>query len=240
MSKKPARSDRDADLPDWADDITPSDEVMKKFYAPTGAFKAGPIIVPRPESTGAETSAERVETAEEEPRKTLTATEPEPAGDPAEHSPETPHPIKVIDNNKEVTTATSLSPAAAENRDHPPEKSAPPPSAVTRQIEPVVSAIFSFPAEAPSFEDFARRWKRYLYPGQLAVMRILFELTIARNTNECFTRYSELAAATKMSRRNCINVMNSLVERGFVQRLEVRNDASGKGIRLRVYAEPLT
>jgi DNA-binding Lrp family transcriptional regulator len=71
-------------------------------------------------------------------------------------------------------------------------------------------------------------------------MRALFEMTFARGTSECFTRYSEIAATTKMSRRNCINVMNSLVDRGFVERLEVRNDATGKGIKLRVHPEPLS
>lgn len=69
-------------------------------------------------------------------------------------------------------------------------------------------------------------------------MRTLHELTYAVGSTECFTRYSELAKATKMSRRNCINVVNSLVDRGFVERLEVRNDATGKGIRLRVHLIP--
>ncbi|HYX71814.1 MAG TPA: hypothetical protein VE732_03525, partial [Nitrososphaera sp.] len=93
-------------------------------------------------------------------------------------------------------------------------------------------------AQTSSFEEFARKWRRYLYPGQLAVMRTLYELTLARGTSECFTQYSQIALATKMTRRNCINVMNSLVERGFVERLEVRNDATGKGIRLRVHPDP--
>ena len=69
-------------------------------------------------------------------------------------------------------------------------------------------------------------------------MRTLHELTYAVGATECFTRYSELAKATKMSRRNCINVVNSLVDRGFVKRLEVKNDATGKGIRLRVNLTP--
>ena len=90
-----------------------------------------------------------------------------------------------------------------------------------------------------SFDEFARKWKRYLYPGQLAVMRTLFEMTLDRGSFECFTQYSQIASATKMTRRNCINVMNSLVERGFVERLEVRNDATGKGIRLKVHPDPL-
>ncbi len=80
----------------------------------------------------------------------------------------------------------------------------------------------------------------YLYPGQLAVMRMLYEQTYAVGVTECFTRYSEIAQATKMSRRNCINVVNSLANRGFIDRLEVRNDASAKGIRLRVNLEPVS
>jgi len=70
-------------------------------------------------------------------------------------------------------------------------------------------------------------------------MRTLFEMTLDLGSFECFTQYSQIASATKMTRRNCINVMNSLVERGFVERLEVRNDATGKGIRLRIYPDPL-
>ncbi|MBA3441179.1 MAG: hypothetical protein H0T92_15050 [Pyrinomonadaceae bacterium] len=91
-----------------------------------------------------------------------------------------------------------------------------------------------------AYDDFARKWKMYLYPGQLAVMRILYELTYAVGATECFTRYSEIASATKMSRRNCINVVNSLVNRGFIERLEVRNDASAKGIRFRIHLEPVS
>lgn len=69
-------------------------------------------------------------------------------------------------------------------------------------------------------------------------MRELFELTTARGVEDCFTRYSEIAIATKMTRRNCINVVSSLIERGFVERLEVRNDSTGKGIRLRIHTDP--
>lgn len=79
----------------------------------------------------------------------------------------------------------------------------------------------------------------YLYPGQLGVMRTLYELTYAVGVTECFTRYSELAKATKMSRRNCINVVNSLANRGFIERLQVKNDAHSKGIWLKVHLVPL-
>lgn len=244
MSKKPAKSERAVDLPDWADDVTPSDEVMKKFYAPTGTFKPGPIIVP---------------TAGEAPAPEPSAASPEVKSRDAGVGAR-PEPPETVDDSPENATSGSLTqtddlgesgPEEEKPSLHPPElKDQAPaeraaPAGVLESPETPAKAIRETAAEASRgtqptiFEEFARKWKRYLYPGQLAVMRTLFELTVARGTTECFTRYSELATATKMTRRNCINVMNSLVERGFVTRLEVRNDATGKGIRLRVHTNPL-
>src|ERR1700753_3126005 len=73
MSKKRPRSERDVDLPDWADEVTPADEVMRKFYAPTGAFKSGPIAVPQPAADAAVPTAPTPESADEETRPPKTA-----------------------------------------------------------------------------------------------------------------------------------------------------------------------
>jgi len=239
MSKKPAKSEREVELPEWADDVTPADEVMRKFYAPTGAFKSGPIVVQQPGVSAA----------------------PEPSAPVTKESEETglPAPTEPLksaaDTPEEVIPAVSARTDAAKQEDQTSESSLPPadlkaPAPPEEDVSAVVPDTTEKPAqrvpvETPSeaqnqsFEEFARKWRRYLYPGQMAVMRTLFDLTVAKGTSECFTRYSELATATKMTRRNCINVMNSLVDRGFVKRLEVRNDATGKGIKLRVYADPL-
>lgn len=250
MSKKRANSDREIDLPEWADDVTPDDEVMKKFYAPTGTFKSGPIAasapIPKPLPS----------TSPDEP---LNGEEPRPEDKGAEKAPDTPHaetrevnaeqkqqeqavvpqaPFQTIVTDTEKGPATSLPPSASGNerdRTHQLES----PEQLTTSPTPEPARDSSDQAQAFSFEEFARKWKRYLYPGQLAVMRTLYELTFAHGTSECFIQYSQIALSTKMTRRNCINVMNSLVERGFVQRLEVRNDATGKGIRLRVHSDPL-
>jgi DNA-binding MarR family transcriptional regulator len=251
MSKKRPKSDRETDLPDWADDVTPADEVMRKFYAPTGAFKSGPIAVAAPVTDAAPAAPPKAGADEE--------TRPENRyGEEANHTrlgatraaaverqQSEPASNPQVSQHKDVTKVEE-SPAAS-----------PPPPPVSEEIEltriqDVIgdegSASGSAPrpakesadqAQSASFEEFARKWRRYLYPGQLAVMRTLYELTLARGSAECFTQYSQIAAATKMTRRNCINVMNSLVERGFVERLEVRNDAAGKGIRLRVHPDPL-
>jgi len=69
-------------------------------------------------------------------------------------------------------------------------------------------------------------------------MRELYNRTIEHGKTDCFTSYSELAAATKMSRRNCIYVVNSLVDQGFVEKLGFLNDATGKGIILRIHTHP--
>ena len=251
MSKKRPSSDREIDLPDWADDVTPADEVMKKFYAPTGTFKSGPIAVPAPiPNTSAPTPPDE--------RRQDQETFPEDKG--AQKAHDTHHAENREVNTEQKQHEPAVVPQASpqtvvtEIEESPAASLSPPASGYKRDQthtlesrEQVPTNPKSDPARAPSgqaqsssFEEFARKWRRYLYPGQLAVMRTLYELTFARGTSECFTQYSQIASSTKMTRRNCINVMNSLVERGFVERLEVRNDATGKGIRLRVHPDPLS
>lgn len=228
MSKKQARSEREVDLPDWADDVTPADEVMRKFYAPTGAFKSGPIAVQTPAVSPAVTPTE--ETGEE---GVAAQVAPQAPAEPAPDAPIVPtiSPVTVAEK-QDAPAATSLPPPERESRKPAGRRAA------AHGTPAVVSRDTPEATQASPFGEFAKRWNRYLYPGQLAVMRELFGLTIERGVTDCFTRYSELATGTKMTRRNCINVVNSLVQLGFVERLEVRNDATGKGITLRIHAEP--
>lgn len=250
MSKKRPRSERDVDLPDWADDVTPAEEVMRKFYAPTGAFKPGPIAVPPPITDSA------VPAAPPEARAGEDLPPEDRGGEEANNTPQASTREAAVEQKQSEPAADPQASLQNEFRDveEGPEASLPPPvleiGRTTAQTAVGTEGAASSPAHRPSkeirdqaqpssFEEFARKWRRYLYPGQLAVMRTLYEMTWAHGSAECFTQYSQIASATKMTRRNCINVMNSLVERGFVERLEVRNDATGKGIRLRVHPDPL-
>lgn len=250
MSKKQPKSEREVDLPDWADDVTPAEEVMRKFYAPTGSFKPGPISVLPPVTKAAPPIT---------PPEGPTVEEARPEFASAEETNNTNHAPagQVAVELKQPETASDL-PVATQTKfsEFKESKAASLPAPVTESKRPETQdvgsteGVVSSPskrfvketttqAQASTFEDFARKWMRYMYPGQLAVMRTLYEMTFESGSTECFTQYSQIASATKMTRRNCINVMNSLVERGFVERLEVRNDATGKGIRLRVYLDPL-
>jgi hypothetical protein len=239
MSKKQDRSSRETDLPDWADEVTPADEVMEKFYAPTGIFRSGPVNIPKE-------SADAPPAIQDEHVKGTAEREPLP--EDRKNTRNTSH-ISAEDSHSQENADKHISELGATISTFPvtPEKSSntSPPTPQPKPENTILPQVSTYaevpPAASPTlaFEEFASRWKRYLYPGQLAVMRTLYELTFPHGTSECFTRYSELAAFTKMSRRNCINVMNSLVERGFVERLEIRNDATGKGIRLRVHLNPL-
>lgn len=236
MSKKQDRSSRKADLPDWADEVTPADEVMEKFYAPTGLFRPGPISIPK--ETAEASHAPQIESEE----KVADPPPPSEIDKEAIHiSAENPSPLRTTHAASAEVKVINLS--SSTSLEEFPNTSEP-----SLRLEPVASQNSEASTSTPTpsadsqhilFTEFADRWKRYLYPGQLAVMRALYELTFPHGTSECFTRYSALAASTKMSRRNCINVMNSLVDRGFVERLEIRNDATGKGIKLRVHLEPL-
>jgi hypothetical protein len=234
MSKKPARSERDVELPDWADEVTPADEVMKKFYAPTGAFKIGPINIQQPAAPVPESPAPHPLEREEGLVDNQTAS-PTAIEAALEKPVLTPSALPGVTEKEDKRKRVSL-PSPAWKIPDPSEEKAKAPSVSS------VGQASTEAVEGPqtlSFEEFASKWKRYLYPGQMAVMRTLFDLTIVLGTTECFTRYSEIAVATKMTRRNCINVMNSLVERGFVKRLEIRNDSTGKGIKLRIHTDPL-
>lgn len=198
---------------------------MKKFYAPTGSFRSGPITPPGVDEVAVRSSSSTPEStpltlprADTNPLRdkgleALVAETPGPSPepDPAAQFPSPPPQVE--------PTVTPVEPAKV------------------AQTAPAVRRAES-PDQTISFEDFARRWNRFLYTGQMSVMRELYALTIPFGTSECFTRYSELASRTRMSRRNCINVVNSLVTGGFVERVEIKNDASGKGIRLRIYLEP--
>ncbi|MCA1565800.1 MAG: hypothetical protein LC803_09220 [Acidobacteria bacterium] len=239
MSKKQDRTSREADLPDWADEVTPADEVMEKFYAPTGAFRSGPVSIPKESVTTPpdihDESAKDGVVQQFPPRDGIDTS------DTSHISAEDSQPQEdIYKPPSELEAAISSVPVTPKKSS---DTARPMPQLTSENTifsQDNASATIPPPAlQSLPFEEFASRWKRYLYPGQIAVMRTLYELTFPQGTSECFTRYSELAASTKMSRRNCINVMNSLVDRGFVERLEIRNDATGKGIKLRVHLEPL-
>ena len=234
MSKRHNKSEG-VGLPDWADDVTPADEVMRKFYAPTGTFKRGPIAIPVPPEPSAEPPAETADksqtTQTEELRPTVEDSQGTQAGE--------------ISTSPDISTADADSPAVdAKDVAEVTADTAPAPATVRRVAAPrvrrrtVANLSSVSPPTSAAFEEFSRRWRRYLYPGQMSVMRVLFVKTVEAGESECFTRYSELAVETKMTRRNCINVINSLAEQGFVERVEVLNESRSKGIRLKVHTEP--
>ena len=225
MSKRLDKSKDTKNLPDWADDVTPDEAVMKKFYAPTGSFRSGPIEPPSVDEIAVKSvPSEPVQT----PAKLPVARE-KPVIDKGLEAVVSEPPQSIPESDSEVQFPSRPQPDVSHSPAAEPAQ-APPASPRVGRAESSNQTI--------SFEDFARRWNRFLYTGQMSVMRELYSLTIPFGTSECFTRYSELASRTRMSRRNCINVVNSLVTGGFVERVEIKNDASGKGIRLRIYLEP--
>jgi hypothetical protein len=239
MSKKPAKSERHVEIPDWAEDITPTDEVMKKFYAPTGSFQRGPIAAPEAVQDSHSLPPDAPSTADQQLETKQIKEDEDKVEAPPTFPKSSPDELQAISSESIVNEEPAASePSFVQTvRASEPESTESPETKATRparKAEPQPSGT-----QSAFFEDFARKWRQYLYPGQLSVMRTLYAVTYAVGTNECFTRYSEIARATKMSRRNCINVVNSLVKGGFIERVEVRNDATGKGIRLRIHLEPL-
>jgi hypothetical protein len=57
-SRKKPQSTRKTDVPEWAADVKPSNDVMAMFYAPTGQPKQGPLIPVAPTSAAPEPKEE--------------------------------------------------------------------------------------------------------------------------------------------------------------------------------------
>ena len=217
MPSRPTKSANQVDLPDWAADVTPNDEVMEKFYAPTGFFPSGPLTLP---SSGPSPFVNPT-TPDNSPKQPETRVSQRTPVPPAKN--QAPHP-----RQKKKPFVTSLPFAKSQST-----PASPKPASNTGLIPSVT------PSHDNSFTvDFARKWRIYLYTGQLSVMRVLYIMTVAQGTNECVTSYATLATATNMTRRNCIRVVQSLVSRGFIEQLQTMNDGVIKGMRLRLHLEP--
>ncbi len=98
------------------------------------------------------------------------------------------------------------------------------------------------PAASSSFDEFLNKWKQYLrlHRGEVKVLRALFGMTHDRGVAECITTQDQLATAAHLKRRQCINVVNSLVSVGIVERIEIYNNSDRRGLKLLLDLPPPT
>jgi hypothetical protein len=84
--------------------------------------------------------------------------------------------------------------------------------------------------DAPSFEEWSRRWSPWLKRGgSIKVCEAFFELTHARGSAECFTSNSAIMELTGLSRAQCIRNIHYLIEMGFLDELSEVNNREAKG-----------
>lgn len=248
MSKKQGRSDRNVDLPDWADEVTPSDEVMKKFYAPTGTFKSGPIIVPQPtagdrdELKGAEQSAHAEAPPQTSPanksdelppradRKidqsaTSIGREASSAGRPFQQ-PKSPAAVQGLNNDEQkIGDESRRGEASSTERLIKPHLPTPPQASESKVNR--------------SFGDFEKEWGTFLTEGQLRVIKELFKLTFEKGSGECLTSTAKLAEACGFKKRWCAIIVKQLENKGFVERPLTWNTSQLKGTVFRLHFSPL-
>lgn len=84
--------------------------------------------------------------------------------------------------------------------------------------------------DAPTFEEWSRRWSPWLKRGgSIKVCAAFFELTHARGSAECFTSNSAIMEITMLSRAQCIRNIHYLIEVGFLDELGEVNSREAKG-----------
>ena len=108
------------------------------------------------------------------------------------------------------------------------------------QIAPTQKPVSTFDGtKVQSFSEFSTRWSPFLRPAQLAVCRAIWDMTYALGKSDCFSSMAKLAAAAKLSERQCYRTVEQLERRGFVEKPEVFNTATTKGTVFFLHSTPI-
>lgn len=132
------------------------------------------------------------------------------------------------------------------------------PPSVTRAVTPVgvvnnkstavahetIPSITKTPAtqgvtDGESFSQFSSRWEAFLRPAQLAVCRAIWDMTYAIGEGKYFSSMTKLAAAAKLSERQCYRSVQQLERCGFIERPEIFNTATTKGTFFILHTSPI-
>ena len=96
------------------------------------------------------------------------------------------------------------------------------------------------PAEdtAVGFEDFSRRWTKFLSKTQLRLCEVIFSETEGKGRASYETSAPELARALKKTKRYTFEVISQLEEKGFIERKKIEESKRPLGIRLWFFSTP--
>lgn len=97
----------------------------------------------------------------------------------------------------------------------------------------------SLPSD-PEFQNFVKRWRPLLKPGQLSMCGALYRMTHALGRTDCETSFSVLMRESGLSRRQSFEVIAQLETVGFVWRLTTPKHSTrkGTGSRFRFFLDP--
>jgi hypothetical protein len=125
-----------------------------------------------------------------------------------------------------------------------------PPALPLTEIAPAISSgVFEtapVPLPAPgalsatSFDTFYAQWKDalHLHKGEIKVLRVLFSQTHEIGRSECRTTQTTLASSSELQKRQCQNVVASLIKRGLIDKVDLENKDNNRGLIIRVYLNP--
>jgi hypothetical protein len=262
-SRKKPQSPRKTDIPEWAADVKPSDDVMAMFYAPTGQPKPGPLIPVAPPNAAPEPKEESG-TVDEPGNASAPVSFPSPTdaeeiirtntqaagkSEIRDNSPVVESQVAPEDSTSDhygpdtlahqanlgVTNQIESSEAESEPDTDPDLVSD---EARLSEISPASTINKSAKALSPRGADFERHfgeWKPFLTQGQISVLEALFDMTYARDQAECFTSNAKVAQAAGISIRQTSAILKDLERFGFIARLETFNTRTRKGTIFRLY-----
>lgn len=124
-SRKKPQATRKTDVPEWAAEVKPSDDVMAMFYAPTGQPKLGPLIPVAPPSAAPELKEEAEPVYEQFDEATSESlpfsTDAQAITETTPTSMRAADELEISDNPLSVASQTEPKHSTVDHQDRPPQ-----------------------------------------------------------------------------------------------------------------------
>lgn len=111
----------------------------------------------------------------------------------------------------------------------------------TLPIEALAIPPMVIHSEESSFDRFFGKWNDALrlHKGEIKVLRVLFANTHDIGRSEFQTTQTYLSESAKLKKRQCQNVVASLIGRGLIDKIDLQNKSNQRGLLIRVHLNPL-
>lgn len=89
-----------------------------------------------------------------------------------------------------------------------------------------------------TFEDFENSFRKRLSKSQLRICKVLFRMTYAIGATSCLIRVNDLMEQAQVKRRNLFLSLKELEKAGFIERGDIYNTPTKRGMKISFYPAP--